>query len=44
LLPDYVEQIRLSPGGQAVVDDLARGAAAYLQTWTATTAYSAGAR
>jgi hypothetical protein len=39
LLPDYVEQIRRSPGGQAVVDDLAKGAASYLKTWAATVAY-----
>jgi microsomal dipeptidase-like Zn-dependent dipeptidase len=40
LLPDYIEQIRRTPGGQAVVDDLAQGAASYLQTWTATAAYA----
>ena len=40
LLPDYIEQIRRTPGGQAVVDDLAQGAASYLQTWTATAAYT----
>lgn len=39
LLPDYVEQIRRTPGGQAVVDDLAKGAASYLKTWAATVAH-----
>ncbi|MEU8542080.1 discoidin domain-containing protein [Streptomyces sp. NPDC048717] len=36
LVPDWVEQIRLTPGGQDVVNDLARGAETYLTTWKAT--------
>ncbi|UNK69621.1 discoidin domain-containing protein [Microbacterium sp. H1-D42] len=39
LLPDYVEQLRINGGGDAIVDDLMRGAEAYLGTWSATTAY-----
>ncbi|MFD8598104.1 discoidin domain-containing protein [Kitasatospora sp. NPDC059646] len=41
LLPDWIEQIRLS-GGQGVVDDLMKGAQSYLGTWRATERYSAG--
>ncbi|MCZ2523704.1 galactose-binding domain-containing protein [Streptomyces sp. HB2AG] len=35
LVPDWIEQMRLS-GGQDVVDDLSRGAESYLGTWRAT--------
>ncbi|MCH0539268.1 discoidin domain-containing protein [Streptomyces sp. MUM 203J] len=34
LVPDWIEQMRLS-GGQDVLDDLARGAQSYLDTWKA---------
>ncbi|MFD5865636.1 discoidin domain-containing protein [Agromyces sp. NPDC127015] len=36
LTPDYIEQLRLAGGGQALVDDLMSGAESYLQTWQAT--------
>ncbi|OII64965.1 hypothetical protein BJP40_18425 [Streptomyces sp. CC53] len=43
LLPDWIEQIRLSGGGaQDVVDDLLRGAESYLGTWRATERHRAG--
>lgn len=42
LLPDWVESVR-KVGGQAVVDDLNRGAESYLRTWGATTGYTPGA-
>lgn len=32
LYPDWIEDLR-KQGGQAIVDDMARGAEAYLQTW-----------
>ncbi len=41
LLPDWIEQIRLS-GGQGVVDDLMKGAQSYLNTWRATERHTAG--
>ncbi|MFJ1751523.1 discoidin domain-containing protein [Kitasatospora sp. NPDC088134] len=41
LLPDWIEQIRLS-GGQGVVDDLLKGAQSYLTTWRATEVHDAG--
>ncbi len=43
LLPDWIEQIRLSGGGaQDVVDDLLRGAESYLGTWRAAERHHAG--
>lgn len=39
LLPDYIEQLRLAGGGQALVDDIMSGAESYLQTWQATTGF-----
>ncbi|MEU7019193.1 discoidin domain-containing protein [Streptomyces sp. NPDC046203] len=42
LVPDWVEQIRLTPGGQDVVNDLARGAETYLTTWKATERHETG--
>ncbi|MCZ0978511.1 discoidin domain-containing protein [Streptomyces diastatochromogenes] len=42
LVPDWVEQIRLSPGGQSVVDDLSRGAESYLTTWKKTEGHEPG--
>ncbi|BAJ32023.1 MULTISPECIES: discoidin domain-containing protein [Kitasatospora] len=42
LLPDWIEQIRLAPGGQRVVDDLLRGAQSYLTTWRATELHGPG--
>ncbi|WP_198953240.1 discoidin domain-containing protein [Kitasatospora sp. CB01950] len=41
LLPDWIEQIRLS-GGQGVVDDLMKGSQSYLTTWRATEQHSPG--
>ncbi|WP_354644352.1 discoidin domain-containing protein [Kitasatospora camelliae] len=41
LVPDWIEQIRLS-GGQDVVDDLMRGAQSYLNTWRSTQQHKAG--
>ncbi|MFJ5921632.1 discoidin domain-containing protein [Kitasatospora sp. NPDC092948] len=41
LLPDWIEQIRLS-GGQGVVNDLMKGAQSYLTTWRATERHSPG--
>ncbi|MFD4421185.1 discoidin domain-containing protein [Agromyces sp. NPDC058484] len=39
LLPDYVEQLRVAGGGEALIDSLMRGPESYLQTWEATTAH-----
>ncbi|MFB7513468.1 discoidin domain-containing protein [Streptomyces sp. NPDC056144] len=41
LVPDWIEQIRLS-GGQSVVDELAGGAESYLRTWRATEKHEPG--
>ncbi|TQL39560.1 F5/8 type C domain-containing protein [Salinispora arenicola] len=41
LVPDWVEEIRVL-GGQAVVDDLLRGAESYLGTWGSTEAHAPG--
>ncbi|MFI8092234.1 discoidin domain-containing protein [Streptomyces sp. NPDC086080] len=42
LVPDWIEDIR-RVGGQAVVDDLFRGAESYLDTWGASERHRAGA-
>ncbi|MEW1911833.1 discoidin domain-containing protein [Kitasatospora sp. NPDC085895] len=41
LVPDWIEQMRLS-GGQDVVDDLMHGAQSYLDTWKATEGHRPG--
>ncbi|HEY9368636.1 discoidin domain-containing protein [Streptomyces sp.] len=41
LVPDWVEQIRLT-GGAGVVDELAKGAESYLTTWKATEKHEVG--
>ncbi|MCP2309056.1 discoidin domain-containing protein [Kitasatospora paracochleata] len=41
MVPDWIEQIRLS-GGQDVVDDLLKGAQSYLDTWHATEQHRPG--
>jgi hypothetical protein len=35
LLPDWLEDLRIvaGPDGQAIVDDMSRGAEVYLQMW-----------
>ncbi|MFC9561728.1 discoidin domain-containing protein [Agromyces sp. NPDC056965] len=43
LAPDYLELLRQSGGGDALVSDMMRGAESYLQTWEATTGYSSAA-
>jgi hypothetical protein len=40
LAPDYLELLRQSGGGDAIVSDLMRGAESYLQTWEATRDYT----
>ncbi|WP_240981940.1 MULTISPECIES: discoidin domain-containing protein [unclassified Streptomyces] len=42
LVPDWIEQIRLTPGGPDVIDDLALGAESYLRTWRATERHEPG--
>ncbi len=42
MVPDWIEQIRLTDGGQGVVDELAGGAESYLTTWRATEAHEPG--
>ncbi|MEU3608041.1 discoidin domain-containing protein [Streptomyces sp. NPDC035033] len=42
LVPDWIEQIRRTPGGPAVIDDLALGAESYLRTWRATERHEPG--
>lgn len=42
LVPDWVEDLRLV-GGQSLIDDLARGAQDYLDTYAATATYAPGA-
>ncbi|MFI8961685.1 discoidin domain-containing protein [Streptomyces sp. NPDC053493] len=42
LVPDWIEQIRLTPGGPGVVDELAKGAESYLTTWKATETHEPG--
>ncbi|WP_309054559.1 discoidin domain-containing protein [Streptomyces sp.] len=42
LVPDWIEQIRLTDGGRAVVDELALGAESYLRTWKATEDHEPG--
>ncbi|MDI2130038.1 discoidin domain-containing protein [Yinghuangia seranimata] len=42
LVPDWIEQIRLTPGGQDVVNDLTHGAESYLTTWKATEKHELG--
>ncbi|MCF2530982.1 galactose-binding domain-containing protein [Yinghuangia soli] len=42
LVPDWIEQIRLTPGGPGVVDELSRGAESYLTTWKATEQHEVG--
>ncbi|MFG2822244.1 discoidin domain-containing protein [Kitasatospora sp. NPDC048365] len=41
MVPDWIEQIRLS-GGQGVIDDLMHGAESYLTTWKSTERHDAG--
>ncbi|MEV6520363.1 discoidin domain-containing protein [Longispora sp. NPDC051575] len=41
LIPDWIEDVRMV-GGQAVIDDMARGAESYLRTWAATAAHGLG--
>ncbi|WP_432116588.1 discoidin domain-containing protein [Streptomyces sp. S1] len=42
MVPDWIEQIRLTPGGPGVVDELASGAESYLTTWKATEDHEPG--
>ncbi|MFD8014803.1 discoidin domain-containing protein [Streptomyces sp. NPDC058955] len=42
LVPDWIEQIRLTPGGPEVIGDLALGAESYLRTWRATERHEPG--
>ncbi|WP_406865534.1 discoidin domain-containing protein [Streptomyces sp. HUAS MG47] len=42
LVPDWIEQIRLTPGGPAVVGELAKGAESYLGTWKKTEDHEVG--
>ncbi|MGW4161350.1 galactose-binding domain-containing protein [Streptomyces sp. NPDC004788] len=42
LVPDWIEQIRLTPGGPGVVDELSRGAESYLTTWKKTEKHEMG--
>ncbi|MFF9344761.1 discoidin domain-containing protein [Streptomyces sp. NPDC014773] len=42
LVPDWIEQIRLTPGGPDVIGDLALGAESYLRTWKATERHEPG--
>ncbi|WP_418960699.1 discoidin domain-containing protein [Streptomyces tritici] len=42
LVPDWVEQIRLTPGGPAVVEELAKGAESYLTTMKKTEDHELG--
>ncbi|MGY3334637.1 microsomal dipeptidase-like Zn-dependent dipeptidase [Streptomyces filamentosus] len=42
LVPDWIEQIRLTPGGPDVIGDLALGAESYLRTWRATERHEPG--
>ena len=42
LIPDWIESLR-KLAGDAIVDDLNRGAESYLRTWAATTAFTPGA-
>ncbi|MEU9292209.1 discoidin domain-containing protein [Streptomyces sp. NPDC048266] len=42
LVPDWIEQIRLTAGGPGVVDELAGGAESYLGTWKATEDHEPG--
>ncbi len=41
LVPDMIQQLQKAGGGQELVDDLMGGAQSYLDTWAATTAYTA---
>ncbi|MEU1230477.1 discoidin domain-containing protein [Streptomyces sp. NPDC005828] len=42
MVPDWIEQIRLTPGGPGVVDDLSHGAESYLTTWKRTEDHEPG--
>ncbi|WP_411074058.1 discoidin domain-containing protein [Streptomyces sp. cmx-4-7] len=42
MVPDWIEQIRLTGGGRSVVDELAGGAESYLTTWRATETHEPG--
>ncbi|WP_306313947.1 discoidin domain-containing protein [Streptomyces hydrogenans] len=42
LVPDWIEQIRLTPGGPDVIGDLALGAESYLRTWKSTERHEPG--
>ncbi|MER5308767.1 discoidin domain-containing protein [Streptomyces sp. NPDC002773] len=42
LVPDWIEQIRLTAGGPGVVDELAGGAESYLTTWKSTEDHQPG--
>ncbi|MET9932468.1 MULTISPECIES: discoidin domain-containing protein [unclassified Streptomyces] len=42
MVPDWIEQIRLTSGGGGVVNELAGGAESYLATWRATEVHEPG--